>query len=88
MDETRLLLTDGAWATIAAALNGLKSRRGAPPALSDRDFAEAVLALARTGTPGATCRAGSASGRRSTSGPTAGSTTTPGGRCPARAWRR
>jgi transposase len=32
-------------------LGNLKSRRGAPPALADRDFVEAVLYLARTGTP-------------------------------------
>ena len=51
MDEGRLLLTDDAWAKIAAELPALKSKRGAPPALPDRDFVEAVLYLARTGTP-------------------------------------
>jgi putative transposase len=51
MDEGRLLLTDKIWSRIAAALAGLKSKRGAPPALTDRDFVEAVLYLARTGVP-------------------------------------
>jgi putative transposase len=51
MDEGRLLLTDKTWSRIAAALAGLKSKRGAPPALADRDFVEAVLYLARTGVP-------------------------------------
>src|SRR6476469_6420971 len=50
MDD-RLLLSDAAWGRIAAALAGLKSRRGAPPALAERAFVEAVLYLARTGTP-------------------------------------
>jgi transposase len=50
MDD-RLLLTDAAWRRIRAALAGLKSRRGAPPTLGDRDFVEAVLYLARTGVP-------------------------------------
>ena len=47
----RLLLTDAAWAEIAPILATLKSRAGNPPALSDRLFLEAVLYLARTGTP-------------------------------------
>jgi len=51
MDEIRLLLTDAAWGRIAAVLAEVKSRRGAPPALADRDFVEAVLYLARTGCP-------------------------------------
>ena len=51
MDEIRLLLTDAAWGRIAAVLSEVKSRRGAPPELEDRDFVEAVLYLARTGTP-------------------------------------
>jgi transposase len=51
MDESRLLLTDKTWGRIAKALAQLKSRRGAPPGLSDRDFVEAVLYLARTGIP-------------------------------------
>jgi putative transposase len=47
----RLLLTDEAWAEIAPILAAIKSRAGSPPALSDRLFIEAVLYLARTGTP-------------------------------------
>ena len=47
----RLLLTDEAWAELASLLATLKSRAGSPPALSDRLFIEAVLSLARTGTP-------------------------------------
>jgi transposase len=51
MDESRLLLTDEIWEQLAEALSELKSRAGAPPKLSDRDFIEAVLFMARTGTP-------------------------------------
>jgi putative transposase len=47
----RLLLTDEAWAEIAPLLATLKSRAGNPPALSERMCIEAVLYLARTGTP-------------------------------------
>jgi transposase len=50
MDD-RLLLSDAAWRRIRTALAGLKSRRGAPPSLAERDFIEAVLYLARTGVP-------------------------------------
>jgi transposase len=49
--SVRLLLTDEAWAEIAPILATLKSRAGNPPALSDRMFIEAVLYLARPGTP-------------------------------------
>ena len=49
--SVRLLLTDEAWAEIAPILATLQSRAGSPPALSDRLFIEAVLSLARTGTP-------------------------------------
>jgi transposase len=49
--SVRLLLTDEAWAEIAPVLVTLKSRAGRPPVLSDRLFIEAVLYLARTGTP-------------------------------------
>jgi transposase len=51
MDDARLVLTDHAWAPIAAALADLKSRRGAPPKRGDREFLEALLYLARTGCP-------------------------------------
>ena len=47
----RLLLTDAAWAEIAPILATSKSRAGSPPVLSDRMCMEAVLSLARTGTP-------------------------------------
>ena len=51
MDESRLMLTDETWGRIAAALTAVKSRAGAPPKQTDRDFVEAVLYLARTGCP-------------------------------------
>jgi len=51
MDDSRLLLTDEIWERLSEALKGLKSRAGAPPKQSDRDFIEAVLHLARTGEP-------------------------------------
>jgi transposase len=51
MDDSRLLLTDAIWDRLAAILSGLKSRVGAPPKQSDRNFIEAVLYLARTGCP-------------------------------------
>jgi putative transposase len=51
MDEVRLMLSDAAWARIAAVLSEVKSRRGAPPDQTDREFVEAVLYLARTGIP-------------------------------------
>src|SRR5262245_7654076 len=47
----RLLLTDEAWAEIASILITIKSPAGSPPGLSDRMCIEAVLSLARTGTP-------------------------------------
>jgi putative transposase len=50
MDD-RLLLSDAAWRRIRTTLAGLRSRRGAPPSLAERDFIEAVLYLARTGVP-------------------------------------
>jgi len=51
MTEPRLLLTDATWGRIAAVLSEVKHPAGAPPKLPDRDFVEAVLYLARTGTP-------------------------------------
>lgn len=47
----RLHITDDAWAQLESALDGLKSKAGNPPELSDRMFIEAVLYNARTGTP-------------------------------------
>jgi transposase len=49
--SVRLLLTDEAWAALAPVRATLKSRAGSPPVLSDRLVIEAVLYLARTGTP-------------------------------------
>lgn len=49
--SVRLLLTEEAWAELASILTAIKSRAGSPPVLSDRMFIEAVLYLARTGTP-------------------------------------
>jgi transposase len=49
--SVRLWLTDEAWAEIAPILTAITSRAGSPPVLSDRMFIEAVLYLARTGTP-------------------------------------
>jgi len=51
MDDVRLLLSDESWKPIAAALRELKHPAGSPPAVSDRLFVEAILFLARTGTP-------------------------------------
>jgi transposase len=51
MDDSRLMLTDETWHRLAAALAEVKSRAGAPPQQTDRDFLEAVLYLARTGCP-------------------------------------
>jgi transposase len=51
MDESRLLLTDRTWARIAKALATLKSNRGSPAELGDRDSVAAILYLARTGCP-------------------------------------
>src|SRR5262249_11486959 len=47
----RLWLTEEAWAEIAPILTAIKSHAGSPPVLSDRMCIEAVLSLARTGTP-------------------------------------
>jgi hypothetical protein len=49
MDDSWLLLTDATWERLCAALCEIKSRAGAPPTQSDRDFIEAVLHVARTG---------------------------------------
>ncbi len=49
--ESRLLLSDAAWRRIAAVLSQVKSRRGAPAALPDRLFVEAILHRARAGCP-------------------------------------
>src|SRR4051794_34064664 len=51
MDGSRLRLTDATRGRIAAALAAVQSRAGAPPRPTDRDFVEAVLYRARTGSP-------------------------------------
>jgi transposase len=51
MDDVRLMLSDEIWATLSAVIAEVKSRAGAPPETSDRDFVEAVLYRARTGIP-------------------------------------
>lgn len=51
MDDVRLLLTDDIWGSFSAIIEEVKSRAGAPPEISDREFVEAVLYRARTGIP-------------------------------------
>jgi transposase len=51
MDDSRLMLTDETWQSFEAVLRQRKSPAGAPPELSDRDFVEAMLFIARTGCP-------------------------------------
>lgn len=49
---TRTMITDELWKELESALKAAKhSRAGAPPAQGDRDFLEAVLWMARTGSP-------------------------------------
>ena len=47
----RVLFTDAAWAEIEPRLAAIKHKAGSPPELSDRLFIEAVLYIARTGSP-------------------------------------
>jgi putative transposase len=51
MEGVRFILTDAQWAMLEAVLTKVKSRAGAPPETSDRQFVEAVLYRARTGIP-------------------------------------
>jgi putative transposase len=51
MEDIRLVLSDEAWGRISRALYAVKHPAGAPPELSDRDFVEAVLYVARTSIP-------------------------------------
>ena len=51
MDGVRLSLSDEAWQRVAKALYAVKHPAGAPPELTDRDFVEAILYVARTGIP-------------------------------------
>jgi transposase len=47
----RRILTDEVWTQLEAALVDVKDPRGAPGDMPEREFIEAVLFLARTGTP-------------------------------------
>jgi transposase len=47
----RRILSDELWEQFEEALAAVKDPRGAPAELSDREFLEAVLHLARTGEP-------------------------------------
>ena len=48
----RKIINDSMWETLGPAVQAAKhSAAGAPPALSDREFIEAVLHLNRTGSP-------------------------------------
>jgi transposase len=47
----RLRFTDAAWAELEPRLAAIKHKAGSPPELSDRLCIEAVLSLARTGSP-------------------------------------
>jgi transposase len=51
MGMTRQILNDEMWEELSSALEQVKDRRGAPSRLSEREFLEAVLFLARTGMP-------------------------------------
>src|SRR5471032_1626481 len=47
----RRLLSNAMWEQLAATLAAVKDPRGAKPDLTEREFVEAVLYLARTGLP-------------------------------------
>jgi transposase len=49
--EDRLLITDEIWEELEPLVRQAKHPAGAPPEQSDREFIEAVLYLARAGTP-------------------------------------
>lgn len=51
MEGVRLILSDEVWGRMAKALYAVKHPAGSPPELSDRDFVEAVLYIARAGHP-------------------------------------
>lgn len=51
MDGTRGRMTNEVWDRIAKALYAVKHPAGSPPDLSDRDFVDAILYVARTGIP-------------------------------------
>lgn len=47
----RRMISDEMWEQFEEALREVKDPRGAPPGTPEREFLEAVLYLARTGTP-------------------------------------
>src|SRR3974390_3795487 len=51
MEDIRVSLRDECWKWLREIIAGVKSRAGAPPETSDREFVEAVLYRARTGIP-------------------------------------
>ena len=51
MDGIRTMLTDAVWARFEVIIHAAKSRAGAPPRLSDRDFVEAILHIGRCSMP-------------------------------------
>ena len=52
IEHPRRMITDKVWHQLERALSKAKhSQAGAPPAMSDREFLEAVLYLNRTGSP-------------------------------------
>jgi transposase len=51
MDGTRGRMTNEVWERISKALYAVKHPAGSPPELSDRDFVDAILFVARTGIP-------------------------------------
>jgi transposase len=51
MPQGRLILTDAAWQELAVILAQVQHKAGSPPPQSDRLFIEAVLYVARTGSP-------------------------------------
>lgn len=50
-DGVRRVITDEVWGQLEPVLRRVRSPRGAPPTLAEREFVEAVLFVARTGIP-------------------------------------
>lgn len=51
MDGIRMRMTNEVWERISKALDAVKHPAGARPDLTDRDFVDAILYVARTGIP-------------------------------------
>lgn len=49
--SVRRIMTEKAWQQFSEILDKVKRKDGAPPELSDREFIEAMLYIARTGIP-------------------------------------